>query len=108
MPVEVGISKVLGMHAFDAGDINDYEEKATTGAKIMEKFNILYVHIKGPDESGHDGDASGKKKNIEEIDKRFFVNLTNRLKVNDPTIVISGDYSTPCIQKVDSDALFPY
>jgi len=107
MPVEVGISKVLGMHAFDAGDINDYEEKATTAAKIMEKFNILYVHIKGPDEFGHDGDASGKKKNIEEIDKRFFGNLTNRLKVNDPTIVISGDHSTPCIQKAHSDDPVP-
>jgi 2,3-bisphosphoglycerate-independent phosphoglycerate mutase len=107
MPVEVGISKVLGMHAFDAGDINDYEKKATTAAKIMEKFNILYVHIKGPDEFGHDGDASGKKKNIEEIDKRFFGNLTNRLKVNDPTIVISGDHSTPCIQKAHSDDPVP-
>ncbi len=26
---------------------------------------MIYVHIKGPDEFGHDGDAIGKKQNIE-------------------------------------------
>jgi 2,3-bisphosphoglycerate-independent phosphoglycerate mutase len=107
MPVEVGISKVLGMNAFDAGDINDYEKKGTIAAKLIEKFNILYVHIKGPDEFGHDGDATGKKKNIEEIDKRFFGNLTTNLRVIDPTIVISGDHSTPCNLKGHSDDPVP-
>ena len=37
--------------------------------------NAIYVHLKGPDEFGHDGDAIGKMKNIEEIDKRFFGTL---------------------------------
>ena len=35
-------------------------------------------------------------KNIEEIDKRFFGSLINELKVKEPIIIISGDYSTPC------------
>ena len=107
MPVEIGISKVLDMKAFEAGGINDYEQKAALSARIIEDFDILYVHIKGPDEFGHDGDAKGKTKNVEEIDSRFFGNLLNSLKVDDTTIVISGDHSTPCINKAHSDDPVP-
>jgi 2,3-bisphosphoglycerate-independent phosphoglycerate mutase len=107
MPVEIGISKVLDMKAFDAGGLNEYEQKAAVAMRIIKNFGILYVHIKGPDEFGHDGDAKGKKKNIEEIDKRFFGNLVNLLDVNEPTIVISGDHSTPCINKAHSDDPVP-
>src|SRR5687767_11702619 len=59
MPVEIGISKVLGMKMFQAGDINAYEEKAQVAAKSLKSVNAVYVHIKGPDEFGHDGDARG-------------------------------------------------
>ncbi len=107
MPVEIGISKVLDMKAFEAGGINDYEQKAALSARIIEDFDILYVHIKGPDEFGHDGDAKGKTQNVEEIDGRFFGTLLDSLKVNDTTIVISGDHSTPCINKAHSDDPVP-
>ena len=75
MPVELGISEVLKMKAFEAGGLTDYEEKAKVAAKAMETQNAIYVHLKGPDEFGHDGDAIGKMKNIEEIDQRFFKTL---------------------------------
>jgi 2,3-bisphosphoglycerate-independent phosphoglycerate mutase len=106
MPVEIGISKVLNMKMFKGGDINDYEEKARVAAKSLDKVNAVYVHIKGPDEFGHDGDARGKKKNIEDIDRRFFGTLMHELK-KDTVIVISGDHSTPCIKKGHSDDPVP-
>ncbi|HEV8387179.1 MAG TPA: alkaline phosphatase family protein [Nitrososphaera sp.] len=106
MPVEIGISKVLNMQMFRGGDINDYEEKAKVAAKSLSKVNAVYVHIKGPDEFGHDGDAKGKKKNIEDIDKRFFGTLIAQL--NDYTaIIVSGDHSTPCVYKGHSDDPVP-
>jgi 2,3-bisphosphoglycerate-independent phosphoglycerate mutase len=107
MPVEIGISKVLEMRAFKAGDVNDYEQKATVAAENLEKFNVIYVHIKGPDEFGHDGDATGKKKNIESIDRRFFATLIKKLKINDSTIIVSADHSTPCVKKGHSDDPVP-
>ena len=107
MPVEIGISKVLDMKTFEAGEPNDYEEKASRAARIIEDFDILYIHIKGPDEFGHDGDPKGKIRNIEEIDNRFFGNLLDSLKVVDPTIVVSGDHSTPCINKAHTDDPVP-
>ncbi len=106
MPVEIGISKVLNMKMFRGGDINDYEEKARVAAKNLDKVNAVYVHIKGPDEFGHDGDARGKKRNIEDIDKRFFGTLIQELK-KDTIVVVCGDHSTPCIKKGHSDDPVP-
>ena len=107
MPVELGISEVLKMEAFKAGGLTDYEEKAKVAAKSMETQNAIYVHLKGPDEFGHDGDAIGKMKNIEEIDQRFFKTLVENIDSNKVAIIISADHSTPCINKGHSDDPVP-
>ena len=107
MPVELGISDVLKMKAFEAGGLTDYEEKARVAAKAMESQNAIYVHLKGPDEFGHDGDAIGKMKNIEEIDQRFFKTLVENTDSSKVAIMISADHSTPCINKGHSDDPVP-
>ncbi len=107
MPVELGISEVLKMKAFEAGGLTDYEEKARVAAKAMETQNSIYVHLKGPDEFGHDGDAIGKMKNIEEIDQRFFKTLVENIDSSKVAIIISADHSTPCINKGHSDDPVP-
>jgi 2,3-bisphosphoglycerate-independent phosphoglycerate mutase len=107
MPVELGISDVLKMKAFEAGGLTDYEEKARVAAKAMETQNAIYVHLKGPDEFGHDGDAIGKTKNIEEIDRRFFKTLLENIDSSKVAILISADHSTPCINKGHSDDPVP-
>ena len=99
MPVEIGISKILKMKTYDAGGRTDYEEKAKVAAKAMDKQNAVYVHLKGPDEFGHDGDAQGKMENIEEIDKRFFGTLLDNIDSSKVAVVISADHSTPCVNK---------
>ena len=99
MPVEVGISNILKMRAYNAGGLTDYEEKASVAAQAMETENAIYVHLKGPDEFGHDGDAIGKMKNIEEIDKRFFGTLLDHIDVSKVAVMISADHSTPSIHK---------
>lgn len=107
MPVEIGIANVLKMKSFSAGGLTDYEEKARVAAKSMETQNAIYVHIKGPDEFGHDGDAVGKMKNIEEIDNRFFGTLLDNIDTSKVSVIISGDHSTPCINKGHSDDPVP-
>ena len=107
MPVELGISEVLKMKTFEAGNLTDYEEKARVAAKAMETQNAIYVHLKGPDEFGHDGDAAGKMNNIEEIDRRFFGTLLDNIDTSKIAVVISADHSTPCINKGHSDDPVP-
>jgi 2,3-bisphosphoglycerate-independent phosphoglycerate mutase len=107
MPVEIGISKILGMEIIKAGNVNDYVTKAKVTAKELQKYDMVYVHIKGPDEFGHDGDALGKKQNIEKIDSEFFGTLLRELKIANVVIVVSGDHSTPCIKKSHTDDPVP-
>jgi len=99
MPVEIGISKILKMKTYDAGGRTNYEEKAKVAAKAMDEQNAVYVHLKGPDEFGHDGDAQGKMENIEEIDKRFFGTLLDNIDSSKVAVIVSADHSTPCINK---------
>jgi 2,3-bisphosphoglycerate-independent phosphoglycerate mutase len=109
MPVEIGISKVIGMEFTTAGDIDAYEVKARKCVEKLEDgdVDVVYVHLKGPDEFGHDGDAIGKKKSIEEIDRLFFGPLLGHLDLSRTMLVISGDHSTPCIQKAHTDDPIP-
>lgn len=106
MPVEIGIAKIIGMDLFCSQKIDDYRQKGTEAAKILDSYNLVYVHIKGPDEYGHDGDALGKKSNIELIDENFFgVFLKSATRRH--VVVISGDHSTPCIKKSHTDDPIP-
>ena len=107
MPVEVGICKVLGMKMFKAGDVQDYWTKAAVVADILDNLDAVYIHIKGPDEYGHDGDWQGKKQSIEIIDNSFFGPLLRKLNIQNTLFVISGDHSTPCIKNSHSDDPVP-
>ena len=107
MPVEIGISDILKMKAYSAGGLTDYEKKAQVAAKALDEQNAIYVHLKGPDDFGHDGDAQGKMKNLEEIDKRFFGTLLDNIDTSKVTVIISADHSTPCIKKGHSDDPVP-
>ena len=97
MPAEVGIAKLLKMRMVPIKDRTDISEKARLFSSELKDGAIVYVHIKGPDEFGHDGDARGKKKNIELIDTEFFSAALKHL--DDMTIAVSCDHATPCTLK---------
>jgi 2,3-bisphosphoglycerate-independent phosphoglycerate mutase len=107
MPVEIGISEILKMKTYSAGGLDDYEKKAHVAAKAMNEQNAIYVHLKGPDEFGHDGDSKGKMRNIEDIDRKFFGTLLDNIDTTKVTVIISADHSTPCIMKGHSDDPVP-
>lgn len=106
MPVEVGIAQVLGMSAHEAGGPADYAKKAAVAADALSEHNVVYVHLKGPDEFGHDGDARGKARSIEEIDSGFFAPLLERVG-DGAAVAVSADHSTPCVARGHSDDPVP-
>ena len=107
MPVEQGIARVLDMKTYEAGERTDYASKARAAAEALHTQNANYVHIKGPDEFGHDGDARGKTQNIQDIDRDFFGTLLDIVDTEKVAVVISADHSTPCINKAHSDDPVP-
>ena len=94
MPAEVGIARLLGMRMIPIKDRKDMGEKARLFSGELSEGSVVYVHIKGPDEFGHDGDARGKKKNIESIDRDFFAPVAE--VIDDVRVGVSCDHATPC------------
>ncbi|MBL7085270.1 MAG: 2,3-bisphosphoglycerate-independent phosphoglycerate mutase [Candidatus Omnitrophica bacterium] len=107
MPVERGIALLTDMEIIEiplpSGDLEkDYRLRAEKVLQALERFDGLYIHIKGPDEPAHDGRVKDKKEAIEAIDRYFFGNLIPHLDMTASLICVSADHSTPCILKAHS------
>ena len=99
MPVELGIAKVIGIdtRVFPPNrSLEAYAERAAEATKLLSDYDFVYVHLKGPDEPGHDGDFEGKRRAIEEIDRGFFSRLGDLTK---SVLCVTADHSTPCAAK---------
>ena len=107
MPVELGIAKIVGMdtEVFPPDrSIEAYSERARKAIELSAKYDLVYVHLKGPDEPGHDGDVDGKTKSIEDIDAGFFSRVGD---LGTKTMCVTADHSTPCVEKGHSDDPVP-
>jgi 2,3-bisphosphoglycerate-independent phosphoglycerate mutase len=112
MPVEKGIALLTGMEVVElpvpTGHLDvDYPVRAKVTLKIKNRFDGLYIHIKGPDEPAHDGDSLKKKEIIEAIDRFFFGNLLPKIDIEKTIIAVTSDHSTPCSLKAHSDDPVP-
>ena len=105
MPAEVGIATLLGMRMVKVKDMNDMKAKASVFNSELAEGTVVYVHIKGPDEFGHDGDAEGKRRNIEVIDRDFFSSAVDKL--GEVRFGVSCDHATPCTIKMHSSDPVP-
>jgi 2,3-bisphosphoglycerate-independent phosphoglycerate mutase len=112
MPVEKGIAKLTGMEAIElpppSGDpAMDCELAADMLAKSLRGYDCFYVHIKGPDEPGHDGDCGKKAKLLETVDRSFFGRLQDRSGLDRFLFCVTADHATPCVAKVHTDDPVP-
>lgn len=73
---------------------------------VEDKADIVFCHLKGPDEPGHDGNAIGKVKAIEKIDSCFIERIV-RKKAKEDIVVVTCDHATPCILGVHSNDKVP-
>lgn len=107
MPVEKGVASVTGMELVKGGTPTDYRLKAELANRLLSRFSVIYVHIKGPDEPGHDGDANLKKEIIEDVDNGFFGELMGHISSEEVVVAVSADHSTPCTLRAHSDHPVP-
>ncbi|MGC8555507.1 MAG: alkaline phosphatase family protein [Conexivisphaera sp.] len=107
MPVEVGVSRILGMHVERSPEVFNYEWKSSKVLELLRSHDGVYVHLKGPDEPGHDGLPEVKMRSIEIIDAAFFGPLLRELDLGNTVVVVSADHATPCQLKSHSDDPVP-
>lgn len=70
------------------------------------KHDVKYIHLKGPDEPGHDHDPQGKIEAIERIDNFFITELLKRL-TEDDVVIVTCDHATPCELGIHSSDKVP-
>ena len=112
MPVERGISKLAGMETtILPPPSHNLEKDCILRVKklldLLPSYDCFYIHIKGPDEPGHDGKFDLKTNLIAIIDKYFFGRLVNRIKLENFVICVTADHATPCKLKSHSDDPVP-
>ncbi|MBT4511707.1 MAG: cofactor-independent phosphoglycerate mutase [Chloroflexi bacterium] len=73
---------------------NDYEAQGEGALKALEEYDLVFVHIEAPDESGHEGLIDEKVKSIEQIDEHIISRLRSSNE-GDLRVLIMPDHPTP-------------
>ncbi len=110
LPAELGIGKLLGMTVEElapGSQVEDYRKRAELVLGRMGRFDFVYVHLKGPDEPGHDGLFLDKIRRIEDIDRGFFSALVKSRVWEKCVLCVTCDHSTPWREKGHSDYPVP-
>ncbi|MEA1959637.1 MAG: 2,3-bisphosphoglycerate-independent phosphoglycerate mutase [Chloroflexota bacterium] len=92
-PMYRGLARVVGMHVLDTG--TTIEEEITTVVENYDVYDFFFIHVKGTDSAGEDGDFDRKVKVIEEVDAA----LPLLTELEPDVIVVTGDHSTPALLK---------
>ncbi|HEV2449184.1 MAG TPA: alkaline phosphatase family protein [Thermoplasmata archaeon] len=111
MPVERGIARLFGLEDRFVGPMGPdraggLRERATRVREALEARPFVYVHLKGPDEPGHDGDGARKREMIEAIDAEFFGPFLAGLPA-DVRVAVTADHATPVAVHGHSDDPVP-
>lgn len=111
MPVELGIGRLIGAYVVEVpppsgNPKEDCELRLEKTLELLKEYDVVYVHLKGPDEPGHDGNFELKKKKIEEIDK-YFVQPFLETMTSDTAILVTADHATPPSIRAHTDDPVP-
>jgi 2,3-bisphosphoglycerate-independent phosphoglycerate mutase len=109
-----GLSKLIGFDLIDVpgatGFVDtNYEGKALAAIEGLDKYDLVFAHIEGPDEASHNGNAEMKKKAIEQIDKYIVGPVLEELqKYESWRILVMPDHFTPVSSKAHSSEPVPF
>jgi 2,3-bisphosphoglycerate-independent phosphoglycerate mutase len=92
-PMYRGLARLVGMQVLATGTA--IADEMATLKENYSAHDFFFLHIKGTDSAGEDGDFERKVKIIEEADK----SLSTLTGLNPDVIVVTGDHSTPAILK---------
>jgi len=112
MHAERGIAHLAGMQATllppPSGDLEkDCAVRVKKLLEVLPSHDCFYIHLKGPDEPGHDGNCYRKTEIIAAIDQHFFGKLLKEISLKEHLFCVTCDHATPCALKVHSDTPVP-
>ena len=112
-----GIAILSGMKSIDVEGANgnydtNYKGKADAAYNALTKdgADMVYIHLEGPDECGHRGEADNKKLAVELIDEKIIGYLRKKLESDgiDYKMMVLPDHPTPIKLKTHVSDPVPY
>ena len=92
-PMYRGLASLVGMEIIETGA--SIEDEFMTLKQSYANYDFFFLHIKGTDSAGEDGDFARKVKVIEQVDSA----LPRLISLEPDVIVVTGDHSTPALLK---------
>jgi 2,3-bisphosphoglycerate-independent phosphoglycerate mutase len=92
-PMYRGLARLVGMEILETG--TTIEDEFDTLRQNYANYDYFFLHIKGTDSAGEDGDFNRKVRILEQIDNH----LVGLLSLEPDVIVVTGDHSTPALLK---------
>ncbi|MGC9529582.1 MAG: 2,3-bisphosphoglycerate-independent phosphoglycerate mutase [Candidatus Bipolaricaulaceae bacterium] len=94
-----GVARAAGLEVVAVpgatGDLHtDLRAKAHAALQALEEHELVFIHVKGTDNAGHDGDADAKSAFIERVDSELVGELVGGLDWEQVHLAVSGDHTT--------------
>jgi len=88
-PMYRGLARLAGMETLETG--TTVADEIETLRRHWDGYDFFFVHVKGADSAGEDGDFERKVATIEEVDRA----IPALLELRPDVLVVTGDHSTP-------------
>ena len=92
-PMYRGLARLVGMEILNPG--TSLEDEIKTLKENYSAYDFFFLHVKGTDSAGEDGDFERKVRVIEEVDRA----LPGLIDTGPDVMIVTGDHSTPAVLK---------
>jgi 2,3-bisphosphoglycerate-independent phosphoglycerate mutase len=92
-PMYRGLARLVGMEVLETG--TSIEDEFETLKQHYADYDFFFVHVKGTDSAGEDGDFDRKVAVIEQVDNA----IPKLMSIQPDVVVVTGDHSTPALLK---------
>ena len=108
-----GLGNASGMDVIDVEGATglldtNYEGKVKAALDYLKDNDFVFVHLEGPDECGHGGNAAEKVEAISRFDARVVAPLREALAGEDVAWIVTCDHFTPIVEKTHTTDAVPF
>ena len=108
-----GLGNASGMDVIDVEGATglldtNYEGKVDAALRYLEDHDFVFVHLEGPDECGHGGNAAEKVEAISRFDARIVAPLRKALAGQDVAFLVTCDHFTPIKERTHTTDSVPF
>ncbi|MEM2907564.1 MAG: 2,3-bisphosphoglycerate-independent phosphoglycerate mutase [Candidatus Odinarchaeota archaeon] len=94
-----GVARYIGMDVYDVpeatGSVNtNVEAKFRKALELLDKYDFVFVHVKGADSASHDRKPLEKVRMIEKIDSAIKIILDSLILPGKAVVAVTSDHST--------------